>query len=157
MDNLIKLPKIELELKQTAKGFWYVGSLRINAENTSEFDNLLSYALERVNEKLNELNNISEMPKKDTKDKKNDKEEYLFNVEEQKLFDNLRSLRNLLANKEGLPHYIIFHNSVLKKIVREKPRTKEDLTKIIGEKKFKKYGELIKELMERNPSEVRGL
>ena len=48
-----------------------------------------------------------------------------------------------------MPPYIIFHDSHLKRLAKEKPRTNEDLVKIIGEKKVEKYGELIEEILGR--------
>ncbi|KKQ95059.1 MAG: helicase RecQ protein [candidate division CPR2 bacterium GW2011_GWC1_39_9] len=60
------------------------------------------------------------------------------------LFEILRTLRKELADKEGLPPYVIFHDTTLKEMASSYPRTSEALQKIsgIGEAKLLKYGEV---------------
>ncbi|HAH32710.1 MAG TPA: DNA helicase RecQ [Elusimicrobia bacterium] len=63
---------------------------------------------------------------------------------DQELFERLRSLRRALADKAGIPPYVIFHDSVLIEMSASKPETLDDLRGIkgIGEKKLEKYGRL---------------
>jgi len=56
----------------------------------------------------------------------------------------LRVLRRGIADKKGIPPYVIFHDSVLVEMSAAKPQTLDDLRGIkgIGEKKLEKYGQL---------------
>jgi len=60
------------------------------------------------------------------------------------LFEILRVLRKELADKDGLPPYVIFHDATLKEMASRYPRTSEALQKIsgVGEAKLLKYGEV---------------
>ena len=51
-------------------------------------------------------------------------------------------MRMDLAKAESLPPYLVSHDSVLKRLARAKPLTKEEMITIdgIGEKNFDKYG-----------------
>ncbi len=138
-----KPSKLGVELKQTIKGFWYVGSLKVNADDAQELESLLLMVSKKASEHVQRLNSLDKEPDK-ILDKK---EEIILNQDEQKLFQNLRELRFLLAKKEGVPPYIIFHDSVLKRLAKEKPQNTGDLIIIIGEKRFEKYGAIINELL----------
>ncbi|MCX5784966.1 MAG: RecQ family ATP-dependent DNA helicase [Elusimicrobia bacterium] len=63
---------------------------------------------------------------------------------DEELFERLRALRRSLADKAGIPPYVIFHDSVLIEMSAAKPQTLDDLRGIkgIGEKKLEKYGQL---------------
>lgn len=58
------------------------------------------------------------------------------------LFDALREKRKELASANGIPAYIIFHDSVLRAMASEKPETLGAMGSIqgIGEKKLETYG-----------------
>ena len=65
------------------------------------------------------------------------------------LFEILRSSRKKLADDEGMPPYIIFHDSSLKDMATCFPQNLLDFRKIsgVGENKLEKYGELfVKEI-----------
>ncbi|KIX11122.1 DNA helicase RecQ [Dethiosulfatarculus sandiegensis] len=61
---------------------------------------------------------------------------------DEELFSSLRSLRMELAKEQGVPPYIIFHDSTLVEITREKPRNKKELSLLsgVGQTKLKRYG-----------------
>ena len=63
---------------------------------------------------------------------------------DEELFEHLRALRRGLADKAGIPPYVIFHDSVLIEMSAAKPQALDDLrgVKGIGEKKLEKYGQL---------------
>ncbi len=65
-------------------------------------------------------------------------------TEDQELFERLRALRRAMADKAGIPPYVIFHDSVLIEMAASKPRTLADLRGIkgIGDTKLDKYGQL---------------
>ncbi len=61
------------------------------------------------------------------------------------LFDSLRMLRKQLAEKEGVPAYLIFTDKVLQELVEHKPTTLQEVSEIsgIGVAKLAKYGKLL--------------
>ncbi|MEK6622133.1 MAG: helix-turn-helix domain-containing protein, partial [Planctomycetota bacterium] len=66
------------------------------------------------------------------------------------LFDRLRALRKTAADKEGVPPYVIFHDTSLKEMSISYPGSLADLRKIsgVGEMKLKKYGDaFLKEII----------
>jgi ATP-dependent DNA helicase RecQ len=58
------------------------------------------------------------------------------------LFEKLRALRLELARAQGLPPYVIFHDSTLVEMARSRPRTEGDLAAIpgVGRSKLERYG-----------------
>ena len=58
-------------------------------------------------------------------------------------FNLLRDWRSQRSKKEGVPPYVLFTNVQLAQIVKSRPQTPSDLTKIegIGKAKVEKYGE----------------
>ncbi|MEM9312356.1 MAG: DNA helicase RecQ [Pseudomonadota bacterium] len=59
------------------------------------------------------------------------------------LFEALRAKRAELARTQGIPAYIIFHDSVLREIASARPASREDLAHVpgIGVKKLETYGD----------------
>jgi ATP-dependent DNA helicase RecQ len=59
------------------------------------------------------------------------------------LFERLRSLRKKLADSQGLPPYVIFHDATLREIVERRPQTLGQFAGIrgVGEGKLARYGE----------------
>ncbi|GAI65425.1 unnamed protein product [marine sediment metagenome] len=69
--------------------------------------------------------------------------EITLNAEDQKLYKDLKSFRFITSKKEKVPAYWVFHDSELKNIASQRPKTKEELLNIkgIAIKKYEKYGE----------------
>ena len=61
----------------------------------------------------------------------------------EELFNNLRKVRRIFAEKENVPAYVIFSDATLDEMVRQKPTTAEEFLDIsgVGEHKLFKYGE----------------
>lgn len=59
------------------------------------------------------------------------------------LFDLLRIRRKEIAGREGVPPYVIFHDSTLREMSSRAPRDQEEMLEIpgVGENKLKKYGQ----------------
>jgi ATP-dependent DNA helicase RecQ len=59
-----------------------------------------------------------------------------------RLYDALRAERARLAKEQGVPAYVVFHDSTLAEMAVRKPRTPADLALIsgIGQRKVEKYG-----------------
>jgi len=136
-----KTPKFSIEIKQSSKGEYYLGSLRVNADTVPEMEKLIDSALSSVIYKIGLLNDSREKAKK----LQMDEEIVLSDSEDILLFEKLRQLRLELSREEDVPAYIIFHDSTLKEIALRRPLTSEELFKIsgIGSKKYEKYGDLI--------------
>jgi len=67
------------------------------------------------------------------------------------LFERLRALRKTMADHEGVPPYVIFHDTTLKEMTVCYPGNLTDLRRIsgVGERKLKKYGEaFLKEIVD---------
>jgi ATP-dependent DNA helicase RecQ len=60
----------------------------------------------------------------------------------QSLFDALRTKRLALAKAQGVPPYVIFHDSTLLAMAETKPQDLEALARLpgIGEAKLRRYG-----------------
>jgi ATP-dependent DNA helicase RecQ len=58
------------------------------------------------------------------------------------LFEELRALRRRIAEREGLPAYVIFHDSTLREMTQVRPTSDDGLLEIggVGERKLEKYG-----------------
>jgi len=126
-------PKFNAELKQTAKGEWYVGSIRISTNEILELDSLMESATTLLIGKIDKLNKREFKPISS---------EVIFNDNERILFEKLRSMRMNLAQAEHIPPFIIMHDTVLKQIAKQKPQSNEEMLKIegVGDKKLEKYG-----------------
>lgn len=61
------------------------------------------------------------------------------------LFERLKVLRKTLADQEGVPPYVIFHDTSLKEMSIYYPQSPSDLHRIsgVGERKVNRYGDMI--------------
>jgi superfamily II DNA helicase RecQ len=67
----------------------------------------------------------------------------VLNAAEYALFDKLRVLRKEIAEKQGIPVYAVFTNDQIAAMVKNPPKTTNDLLSIagVGEARVKQYGE----------------
>jgi ATP-dependent DNA helicase RecQ len=65
------------------------------------------------------------------------------------LFESLRELRARLAREQNVPAYVIFHDSTLRAIAEQRPRTQAELAAIsgVGAAKLARYGAAVLETM----------
>ncbi|MCC3375477.1 DNA helicase RecQ [Cohnella sp. REN36] len=58
------------------------------------------------------------------------------------LFDRLRALRKEIADREGVPPFVIFHDATLKEMCELRPASEHEMRRVkgIGDAKFAKYG-----------------
>jgi ATP-dependent DNA helicase RecQ len=70
------------------------------------------------------------------------------------LFQALRAKRLQLAKAQGVPPYVIFHDSTLIAIARLKPRTMDALALVpgLGAAKLERYGKAVLELVADPPT-----
>ena len=73
--------------------------------------------------------------------------------EEFEVFSRLREWRKRVAEKEGVPVYVIFSNEQLAEMVRKKAGTRAALKEIegVGDARLEKYGAALLERMVFNP------
>jgi len=64
-------------------------------------------------------------------------------AENDSLFERLRVLRKQLADTQGLPPYVIFHDATLREMVAKRPQSLDQFAAIrgVGEGKLARYGE----------------
>ncbi|TYC62541.1 DNA helicase RecQ [Marinobacter sp. BW6] len=65
-------------------------------------------------------------------------------ITDQAGWEALRACRKELADKQGVPPYVIFHDTTLFGMLERKPRTLEELAEVsgVGAAKLEKYGEI---------------
>ena len=58
------------------------------------------------------------------------------------LWENLREKRRQLAEAQGVPPYVVFHDKTLQAMARERPERLNDFSRLpgVGERKLEKYG-----------------
>ena len=68
------------------------------------------------------------------------------------LLNELKSLRLDIAKQQRLPAYTVFHDSTLIQMSQNKPTNEIDMLEIdgVGPTKFKKYGELFIDLINKH-------
>ena len=68
-------------------------------------------------------------------------------ITDQAGWDALRACRKELADKQGVPPYVIFHDTTLFGMLERKPRTLDELAEVsgVGAAKLEKYGEIFLE------------
>lgn len=77
-------------------------------------------------------------------------EDLTLKGEEEELFELLKELRKEKSEDEKVPPYIVFHDSTLKRLSKEKPVKKEKMLDIkgIGKKKYEMYGDDLLQVIE---------
>ena len=62
---------------------------------------------------------------------------------EERLFAHLRTVRKELADRQGVPAYIVFGDATLREMATRRPGTDDELLAVngVGETKLKRYGE----------------
>ena len=72
------------------------------------------------------------------------------------LWEALRAHRRELAEEQGVPPYVIFHDSTLQAIAENLPSTLTEFKGLpgVGERKLRKYGEGFLGVLERHSAEL---
>ena len=73
------------------------------------------------------------------------------------LWQALRQTRTSLAKEQGVPPYVVFHDTTLRELVRLKPARLADMEHIqgVGENKLRKYGEVFLRIVRKHASTER--
>ena len=150
-DQLIKYIKTELSLSKDAKSSdkeMRAIAERILSYNTNNEINYCDKYKKEIDEyqmKKQENTNIKDKPKfQEQKEIKINK-----NTNNQELIKKLKVYRYNQAKNDHVKPYFIFTNKVLENLVKEKPKTLDDLHKIagFGDVKVEKYGQEIIEII----------
>ena len=80
---------------------------------------------------------------KEQKTAKKSKQGNAIRPQDQPLWEALRTLRTTLAEQHGVPSFVIFHDATLQDMVRKRPQTLSDFSRIsgVGEQKLVRYGQ----------------
>jgi ATP-dependent DNA helicase RecQ len=67
----------------------------------------------------------------------------VLDPEAQHLFDRLRAVRLALAQEQGVPPYVVFHDATLALIAEQRPTTRDALLAVpgVGRTKLERYGD----------------
>ncbi|HEY9050249.1 MAG TPA: DNA helicase RecQ [Gammaproteobacteria bacterium] len=78
-----------------------------------------------------------------TKAKKAGKSKYAIDDGEQKLWDALRDCRRKLAEEQGVPPYVIFHDATLMQMLEHRPENRQQFAQLsgVGERKLEQYAD----------------
>jgi ATP-dependent DNA helicase RecQ len=79
----------------------------------------------------------------------------LADPDNHRLWETLRALRKRLADEQGVPPYVIFHDAVLLDMVQRRPLSLPELGRLsgIGERKLERYGaDFLAAIREHNPA-----
>jgi len=84
-------------------------------------------------------------PEKGRPDRRSRTEAESWDGVDRTLFERLRALRLQVARDRGVPPYVIFHDTTLRELARQKPTTIDALRHIygMGEKKAGDYGDVV--------------
>ena len=90
---------------------------------------------------------------KEQKQKSTKASKQAIRPQDQILWEALRALRFSLAEKAGMPPYVIFHDATLKEMLKLRPTTSIEMSGIsgVGEKKLAQYGQLFIEEIKKYP------
>ena len=72
--------------------------------------------------------------------------------EDRELFEALRDCRKQIADENGVPPYVVFHDATLMQMAAEKPTSDEEFMEIsgVGQTKLQRYGPAFLDVISRN-------
>ena len=83
---------------------------------------------------------LKSVTKKKTKEPK---EEPVLTESENKTMTKLKEVRKDLASTKNVALFMVCHNSTLYSIIQEKPKSSDDLKKLMSKKQAEDYGDLL--------------
>ncbi len=92
---------------------------------------------------------VEEKPQRATRSGSRRRSTQFADADQQALFDALRARRKQLADEQGVPPYVIFHDATLAEMVEQRPQSAAELGGIsgVGERKLERYGADFLELL----------
>ena len=66
----------------------------------------------------------------------------VLEIEDEPLMEALRDLRKRIADANGVPPYVVFHDATLAEMVQRRPAALSDMLEItgVGQAKLQRYG-----------------
>lgn len=125
---------------------WIISTSRLTSEaNLFCTNNSIDFkGIDYIKKILNDLNNLENIQRRECKkiQKQDNHQDIILNEKEQNIFEKLKILRLNYAKEERVPAYIIFTDKTLINIIKNKPKTIDDLNKIdnLSKLKIHKYG-----------------
>ncbi|KAA3628896.1 MAG: DNA helicase RecQ [Proteobacteria bacterium] len=94
--------------------------------------------------------------KPEKRKKRDRKAERYVSDADRTLWEALREKRRALAEEQGVPPYVIFHDATLAEMISYRPETLEQLSRIngVGERKLEAYGEAFLAVIHRHEEEA---
>ena len=94
------------------------------------------------------LREDAEKPKKRRPRKSN----YVLEIEDEGLMEDLKALRKKIADENSIPPYLVFHDATLVEMIQQRPGTLSEMLDIsgVGQAKLQKYGEVFLELLQQH-------
>jgi len=86
---------------------------------------------------------------------KKEKGSSLHNAADTQLWQALRQCRKTLADEQGVPPFVIFHDATLMEMIAQRPQSLQQMNQLsgIGTKKLEAYGEPFLKVIAEHPSE----
>ena len=108
-----------------------------------------SRPLLRSEEKLK----LRKQSKQKKANKKAGRELHSINISDEPLWNELKELRLKLATEQGVPPYVIFHDTTLQHMISKRPKELADMQHItgIGTKKLEHYGQAFLDILLKYP------
>jgi len=77
-------------------------------------------------------------------------DDYVWREDQEALFQCLRRARKAIADRDGVPPYLVFSDKTLKAIVRNRPTSRTALLRVhgVGEHKAERYGDILLKIIE---------
>ncbi len=96
---------------------------------------------------------LRKMEKQEKQASSNKKGKRAIRPQDEVLWEALRALRLSLAEKAGVPPYVIFHDATLQEMLRERPDTLKAMSNItgVGEQKLARFGKLFINEIKKHP------
>lgn len=96
---------------------------------------------------------LRKMEKQEKQVSSNKKGKQAIRPQDEALWEALRSLRLSLAEKAGVPPYVIFHDATLQEMLKERPLTLNAMSNItgVGEQKLTRFGQQFINEIEKYP------
>jgi ATP-dependent DNA helicase RecQ len=90
---------------------------------------------------------------KEEKSRSGKKGKYAVRPQDSSLWESLRALRLSLAEDSGVPPFVIFHDSTLQEMLKKRPLSQSDMSRIsgVGEQKLSRFGQKFLNEIARHP------
>lgn len=116
------------------------GAFRLNPRSWELLRNKTTLSLREEDERVKKTRS----PKTAAPGQKKGPAAAFSSQESESLFDALRRLRKQIADEQGVPPYVVFHDTTLRDMAQRRPKNLLEFAELsgVGERKLARYGEL---------------